>query len=120
MTVAQIVQPIVAQLNAFTALSEDDVQQLIHDSTKRSCSLDPLPTSVALDYVDILLPVITKNIHLSLISGQFTEEPCAISVGNDTITASTQVKNLGCWLDSHLNMSKHVTSVCKSAFFPSS
>ena len=44
-------------------------------------------------------------------------QPCAISVGHDTITASTQVKNLGCWLDSHLNMSKHVTTMCKSAFF---
>ena len=44
-------------------------------------------------------------------------QPCAISVGHDTITARSQVKNLGCWLDSHLNMSKHVTSVCKSAFF---
>ena len=43
-------------------------------------------------------------------------QPCAIS-GHDTITARTQVKNLDCWLDSHLNMSKHVTSVCKSAFF---
>ena len=44
-------------------------------------------------------------------------QPCAISVGHDTINASTQVKNLGCWLDSHFNMSKHVTSVCKLAFF---
>ena len=44
-------------------------------------------------------------------------QPCTISVEHDTITASTQVKNLGCWLDSHLNMSKHVTSDCKSAFF---
>ena len=44
-------------------------------------------------------------------------QPCAISVEHDTITARSQVKNLGCWLDSHLNMSKHVTSVCKSAFF---
>ena len=44
-------------------------------------------------------------------------QPCAISVGHDTITASTQVKNLGCWLDSHLNMSKHVTSMCKLAFY---
>ena len=44
-------------------------------------------------------------------------QPCAISVGHDTITASTQVKNLVCWMDSHLNMSKHVTSMCKSAFF---
>ena len=47
-------QPTVAQFNAFTALSEDAVRQLIHDSSKKSCSLDPLPTSVTLEYVDIL------------------------------------------------------------------
>ena len=56
------VQPTVAQFNAFTALSEDHVRQLIHDSSKKSCSLDPLPISVVLDYVDILLPAITKII----------------------------------------------------------
>ena len=43
-------------------------------------------------------------------------QPRVNSVGHDIITVSTQVKNLGCWLDSHLSMSKHVTSVCKSAF----
>ena len=38
-----------------------------------------MPTSVALDYVDILLPVITKIINLSLISGQFAEQwKCAL------------------------------------------
>ena len=38
-----------------------------------------LPTSLALDYVDILLPAITKIINLSLTSGQFTEEwRCAL------------------------------------------
>ena len=37
------VQLTVAQFNAFTALSEDDVRHLIHDSSKKSCSLDPLP-----------------------------------------------------------------------------
>jgi len=31
-------------------------------------------------------------------------QPCAISVGHDTNIASTQVKNLGCWLDSHLSV----------------
>ena len=67
-------QPIVAQFNAFTALSEEDVRQLIHDSSKKSCSLDPLSTSVALDYVVILLPAITKVINLSLESKQFAEE----------------------------------------------
>ena len=54
-------------------LNEDDVRQLIHDCSKKACNLDPLPT-VALDYVDILLPVITKIINLSLISGQFAKE----------------------------------------------
>ena len=44
-------------------------------------------------------------------------QPCAISVGHNTITASTLVKNLGCWIDSHHSMSKHVTSMCKSAFY---
>ena len=66
-------QPTVAQLNAFKALSEEDVGQLIHYSSKKSCSLDPLPTSVALDHVDILLPAITKIINLCLTSGQFAE-----------------------------------------------
>ena len=74
-------QPAVAELNAFTALSEDDVRQLIQNSSKKSCSLDPLPTSVALDYVDILLPVITKIINLSLVSGQFAKEwKCALLI----------------------------------------
>jgi len=75
------VQPALGQLTcyAFTALSEDDFRHLIQDSSKKSCSLDPLPTSVALNYVDILLPVITKTINLSLISGQFAEErKCAL------------------------------------------
>ena len=73
------VQPTVAQFNAFTTLSEGDVRQLIHDSSKKSCNLDPLPTSVALDYVDTLLPAITKIINLSLTSGQFAEEwKCAL------------------------------------------
>ena len=72
-------QPAVAQLNAFTALSEDDVRQLIQNSNKKSCSLDPLPTPVALDYIDILLPVINKIINLSLVSGQFAKEwKCAL------------------------------------------
>ena len=73
------VQPTVDQFNAFTALSEDDARQLIHDCSKKSCSLDPLPTSLMLDYVDILLPVITKIINLSLTSGQSADEwKCAL------------------------------------------
>jgi len=44
-------------------------------------------------------------------------QPISISVGNSSISSSSEVKNLGCWLDSNLSMSKHITNVCKSAFF---
>ena len=62
--------------NAFAALSEDDVCQVIHDSSKKSCSLDPMPISVALDYLDIhvLLPVITKIVKMD--STQSSSNKC--------------------------------------------
>ena len=44
-------------------------------------------------------------------------QPISISVGNSVINNSSEVKNLGCWLDANLSMSKHITNICKSAFF---
>ena len=44
-------------------------------------------------------------------------QPISISVGNSTINNSSVAKNLGCWFDANLNMSKHITNVCNSAFF---
>ena len=44
-------------------------------------------------------------------------QPISISVGNSTINNSSAVKNLGCWFDANLSMSKHITNVCNSAFF---
>ena len=31
--------------------------------------------------------------------------------------ASDSVKNLGVWLDMHLNMQKHISNTCKSSFY---
>ena len=47
-------------------LSEFQVQQLIVKSAKKSCALDPMPTKLVSDCLDVLLPVITKIINLSL------------------------------------------------------
>ena len=44
-------------------------------------------------------------------------QPISFSVGNSTINNSSAVKNLGCWFDANLSMSKHITNVCNSAFF---
>ena len=40
-----------------------------------------------------------------------------ISVGDSEVKPSSTVKNLGVWLDSCLNMEKHISNTCKSAFY---
>ena len=40
-----------------------------------------------------------------------------LSIGNTSVSSSTNVRNLGVSLDKELNMQSQVTSVCKSAYF---
>ena len=44
---------------------------MICASNKKTCCLDPIPTKLVLDCLDILLPVITKIINYSLEHGVF-------------------------------------------------
>ena len=55
----------------FDPLREQDVHKLILDTANKSCLLDRMPTSLMFECQDILLPVITSLINLSLESGQF-------------------------------------------------
>ena len=45
--------------------------KIIARSAKKSCLLDPMPTSIIMQCADELLPVITLMINLSLQSGFF-------------------------------------------------
>ena len=56
-------------LTEFKEVSEEEVRKLIMSSKSTSCPLDPLPTSLLKDSLSVLLPVITKLINGSLISG---------------------------------------------------
>ena len=58
----------------FETLSQEQVSELINRAAKKSCPLDPMPTSVVLDVMDVLLPVITNIINLSLESGVFASD----------------------------------------------
>ena len=58
----------------FETLSQEQVSELINRAAKKSCPLDPMPTSVVLDVLDVLLPVITNMINLSLESGVFVSD----------------------------------------------
>ncbi|CAH3176298.1 unnamed protein product, partial [Porites lobata] len=45
---------------SFRNLSEQNIYDLIQKSVKKSCVLDPLPTTLVRDSLDVLFPVITK------------------------------------------------------------
>jgi len=61
-------------LSKFSPLTEEKVRKLINSSTKKSSTLDPVPTSLVIDCIDVLLPIITKMINLSLDSGLFADD----------------------------------------------
>jgi hypothetical protein len=64
----------VSHFDAFELLSEDDVRKLVVDSHKKSCYLDPVPTDFLVKCLDVLLPVITKIINISLETGYFPRD----------------------------------------------
>ena len=53
----------------FNQVSEDAVRKIITNSPSKSCLLDPLPTFLVKDCIDILLPSITKLVNQSLLEG---------------------------------------------------
>ena len=57
--------------NAFMPVTEDEVYKSISESPTKSCSLDPIPTFLLKDCLDILLSSITKLVNYSLIEGSF-------------------------------------------------
>ena len=59
------------RFTSFKSLTQDQVRMLIDKAPKKSCQLDPIPTSIVVQSLDILLPVITKLVNLSFETGQF-------------------------------------------------
>ena len=59
------------RFDTFSILSDDDMQQIITNSSKKTSSLDPMPTPVVVGSLDVLLPVLTRMVNLSLESGVF-------------------------------------------------
>ena len=63
------------KLHDFTPLSTEEVKKLIQKSSKKSCTLGPMPTSLVVSVVDELLPSISLilNSSNSLSLGYFPE-----------------------------------------------
>ena len=59
-------------LNSFHVLSDKDVHDIIIiKSSRKTCALDPMPTSLIIERIDVLLPVLTKMVNMSLQDGKF-------------------------------------------------
>ena len=54
-------------------LSANYVQSIIMSSAKKSCLLDPIPTTLLVEHLNELLPSITRMINLSLSTGHFPD-----------------------------------------------
>ena len=44
-------------------------------------------------------------------------DSCSITVGNNRISPSPCVRNLGSWFDSNLSMTAHISKACNAAFY---
>ena len=57
------------KINVFRQVSEEAVDKIIKTSPTKSCLLDPLPTFLIKECIDILLPSLTKLVNCSLMEG---------------------------------------------------
>ena len=53
-------------MREFQHVSEEYIRQLITSGKKNSCHLDPIPTSLLIEALDILLPTITNIVNKSI------------------------------------------------------
>jgi len=61
-------------LRSFSVLNEEEVKKLILSSPSKSCELDPCPTNLVKDCIDILITPITNIINYSIKEGVFPEK----------------------------------------------
>ena len=61
-------------LDHFKQLREDDVRTLVSSASKKHCALDPMPSSLVSDCLEVLLPVTIKIINSSLVHGYFPQD----------------------------------------------
>ena len=68
---SSILQPSNIKMDTFSTASVSEVSKIIKNSSKASCSLDPLPTSLVSQLLPHLAPIITEIVNKSLSSGIF-------------------------------------------------
>ena len=65
----EILLTAVSSLSNFRACTEDEARAIIMRSPSKSCSLDPIPTTILKECIDDLLPFLTAMCNASLLEG---------------------------------------------------
>ena len=63
-----------SELSEFQLTDDEFVRKIIMKSKPTTCPSDPIPTKLIKENIDILLPIITKIVNLSLLTGTFSDE----------------------------------------------
>ena len=61
------------QMSAFRCVTVDEVHELVKKSPNKSCMLDPLPTWLIKQHINVLLPILSRIVNMSLLSGEFPD-----------------------------------------------
>ena len=62
------------KLNNLISASSDEIRDIIASCPNKSCQLDPIPTCLVKQCVDLLLPLLTSIINESLTKGEFPND----------------------------------------------
>ncbi len=62
------------KLSAFKEVTMEQVHQAVMSLKTKSCELDPLPTRILKSCLDVLLPILTRIMNMSLCSGTFPKD----------------------------------------------
>jgi len=65
-----VLAPATSPLASFRPRTQTEIRQIIMTSPVKSCSLDPVPTFLVREYVDVLLPYIILMVNASLSQGR--------------------------------------------------
>ena len=72
--VSSLLTPSSSKLHSFRAASISEISSIIKKSSKASCSLDPIPTSLLRNILPYLAPAITEIVNSVLLNGVFPSD----------------------------------------------
>ena len=61
----------ISEMNSFQSILEGDVEKRMRNLPSKCYEFDPMPTTLLKSVVDVVTPVITCIINMSLLSGEF-------------------------------------------------